>query len=79
MTQCEDQALLSGVVLKASLQGLLMLHKIDEECMLLRNLSDSKNSFFIKLVKENRFSETCLVYLLISTSYCQKSRLFRFP
>lgn len=47
--------------------------------MLLRNLSDSKNSFFIKLVKENPFSETCLIYLLFSIFYCQKSILFRFP
>lgn len=39
----------------------------------------SKNGFSIKLVKENAFSETCLIYLIFSTFYCQKSILIRFP
>lgn len=78
MTLYEDQALLSEVVLKVSLQELLMLHKI-RRGMYVPKKSLSKNSFSIKLVKENPFSETCLIYLLFSTFYCQKSIRFRFP
>lgn len=77
MTQHEDQEPLSEVVFKVSLQELLMSHKI-RRGMYVPKKSLSKNSFSIKLVKENPFSEPCLIYLLFSTFYCKKSIHFRF-